>query len=281
MQPQGRFQSTTLRMTLTRRFLPLLGAIATAWSIAPAGYSAETGTLAAIRERGTLIIGSKQAFPVFNTKDPNTGRNEGFFADLSRELAKQIVGDENKVIFHLTTDENRFTKLAECEVDLLIDTIPVNDEKRKVADFSDETFRSGSALLVKKGSPIKSIDDIKPGTRVAYAKANEDIALIKAKVPGATYLEYESSKEALQALTEGRADVFTQVVTHLYRAASQNPDFTLVGRFTTKPYHIFLRKNDAEMQAYLNQFLESLRARGEYDRLFKKWFSPYGGDAVR
>ncbi len=248
---------------------------------APFGHSAEAGTLAAIRQRGELVIGSKQTFPVFNIKNPATGRNEGFFADLSRALAKQILGDENKVTFHVTTDENRFPKLMEGEVDLLIDTIPVNDEKMRMADCSNETFRSGSALLVRKGSPIRSIDDIKDGTRVAYAKANEDIKIIKAKAPGAIQLEEDSSNEALKALKEGRADVFTQVVTHLYRAASLNPDFTLVGRFTTKPYHIFLRKNDAEMRVYLNQFLESLRASGEYDRLYQKWFSPFGGDAVR
>lgn len=251
------------------------------WLALLPGLAADGGTLARIRQRGELVIGSKQTFPVFNLKDPATGRNEGFFADLSRALAKQILGDENKVTFHVTTDENRFPKLMEGEVDLLIDTIPVNDEKKKMADFSTETFRSGSALLVKKGSPLRSIDDIKAGVRIAYVKANEDIAVIRAKAPGATYLEHASSNEALKTLKDGRADAFTQVVTHLYRAASQDPGYTVVGRFTTKPYHIFLRKNDAEMQAYLDQFLGSLRASGEYDRLYQKWFSPLGGDGVR
>jgi putative glutamine transport system substrate-binding protein len=249
--------------------------------LAPAILPAETGTLGQIRQRDRLIIGNKQAFPVFNSKDPATGRNEGFFADLARALARQILGDENKVAFVVTTDENRFEKVVRGEVDLLIDTIPVNDEKQKVADFTDETFCSGSAFLVKQGSAFRGIGDVKPGTRIAYAKANEDIALIRARAPGATYLEFEDSKEALQALKDGRADAFTQVVTHLYRAASQNPGYTLVGRFTTKPYHVFLRKGDMEMHAYLNKFLHALRASGEYDRLYQKWFTPYGGDVVR
>ncbi len=239
------------------------------------------GTLAEIRERERLIIGNKQAFPTFNAKDPATGRNEGFFADLARALAKQTLGDANKVTFVVTTDENRFVKLAHGEVDLLIDTIPVNDEKQKVADFSDETFCSGSAFLVKKGSNFRGIEDVKPGTRIAYVKANEDIALIRARAPGATYLEFEGSPEALQALKDGRADAFTQVVTHLFRAASQDANYKLVGRFTTKPYHVFLKKGDIGMHSYLNKFLHSLRASGEYDRLYQKWFAPYGGDGVR
>jgi putative glutamine transport system substrate-binding protein len=249
--------------------------------LAPVLARAESATLGHIRQRDLLVIGSKQSFPVFNIKDPATGRNEGFFADLSRLLAKQLLGDENKVTFVVTTDENRFPKLAAGEVDLLIDTIPVNDEKLKVADFSDETFVSGSALLVKQGSSIHTLADIHAGTRVAFVTANEDIALIRAKAPAATYLEFAASNDALAALKDGRADVFTQVVTHLYRAASQDAHYTLVGRFTTKPYHIFLPKGDAELQAYLNKFLQSLRTSGEYDRLYAKWFGPYGGATVR
>jgi putative glutamine transport system substrate-binding protein len=249
--------------------------------LAPLALRAQTGTLDHIRQRDRLIVGNKQGFPAFNVKDAGTGRNVGFFADLARALAKQILGDESKVTFLVTTDEDRFPKLVAGEVDVLIDTIPVNDEKKKVSDYSEETFRSGSALLVKKGSPLKSIDEIKTGTRVAYVKANEDIALIRARAPGATYLEFEASNEALRALQDGRADVFTQVVTHLYRAASQDSNYTLVGRFTTKPYHIFCRKDDPGLPAYLNKFLRNLRASGEYDRLYQKWFGPYGGDAVR
>ena len=264
-----------------RVILSVLALGTTVTLMVPPGLAAEASTLSAIRQRDRLIVGNKQAFPTFNIKDPATGRNEGFFADLARALAKHLLGDENKVAFHVTTDENRFPKLASGEVDVLIDTIPTSEEKERLADLTTETFLSGSGLLAKKGGPIKGIADIKAGTRVAYVKANEDIGLLKARVPDAVYLEHESSGEALKSLKEGRADVFTQVVTHLFRAASQDADYTVVGRFTTKPYYIFLRKGDPELRARLNDFLKTLRASGEYDRLFNKWFAPYGGENVR
>jgi aspartate/glutamate/glutamine transport system substrate-binding protein len=264
----------------SRFVLAVAGAFFALGLTAPAGR-AEVGTLATIRQRDLLLVGNKQVFPTFNIKDSATGRNEGFFADLARALAKHLLGDENKVEFLLTTDENRFARLADGEVDVLIDTIPTSEEKERLADLTTETFRSGSGLLVKKGGPIRGLADIKAGTRVAYVKANEDIALLKAQIPDAIYLEHETSAEALKTLKAGRADVFTQVVTHLFRAASQDANYVVVGRFTTKPYHIFLRKGDPEFQASLNGFLKSLRDSGEYDRLFAKWFGPYGGDSVR
>lgn len=266
------------RFPITRYILAFCTAVTFA---APPVWAAEAGTLATIRQRDRIIVGNKQGFPTFNVKEPATGRNEGFFADLARAVARQVLGDENKVEFHVTTDENRFAKLASGEVDVLIDTIPASEEKDRLADRSTETFLSGSGLLVKKGGPIQSIADIRAGTRVAYVKANEDIAVLKARVPDAVYLEHESSVEALKTLKAGGADVFTQVVTHLFRAASQDENYTVVGRFTTKPYHIFLRKGDPEFQAALNKCLRALRDSGEYDRLFQKWFARLGGDNIR
>jgi putative glutamine transport system substrate-binding protein len=268
-------------MNLSRNVRLFLGLVATSLVLPSSGQCADGGTLAAIRHRDRLIVGNKQTFPTFNIRDAATGRNEGFFADLSRALAKHLLGDETKVEFRLTTDENRFAKLADGEVDVLIDTIPTSEEKERMADRSIETFLSGSGLLARRDGSVRSVADIKAGTRVAYVKANEDIALLRTRVPDAIYLEHESSADALKTLKAGQADAFTQVVTHLFRAASQNPDYTVVGRFTTKPYHIFLRKGDAAMRTAVDEFLKSYRASGEYDRLYRKWFAPHGGDNIR
>lgn len=249
--------------------------------LAPVVLRAQSETLDHIRQRDRLIVGNDMVFPTLNFKNPATGRAEGFMADLARVLAQRLLGDEKKVEFRLTEEKTRLDDVARGEVDMLIDTIPASEEKAKVVDFSDEIFRSGSALLVKEGSPIKTIADITKGTRVLYAKANPDVKLIREKAPEATYVEFENSTAAVAALKAGQGDVFTQVVTHLYRAASQNPGYKLTGRFTSKSYCIVIKKGDAGVRDYLNEFLRSIRVSGEYDRLFLKWFGPYGGETVR
>ena len=267
-------------MKIISRFLVAV-LLSHACSLFVSAASAEATTLDKIKGRGKLLVGSEMVFPTFNFKDPVTGRNEGFMADVARALAKQIFGDETRVEWIHTEDETRFQYIERGEVDLIIDTTPKSAEKEKVVSFTDEIFRSGSALLVPKGSAIKSIDDIHAGTRVLYGKANPDVKFIKARAPDATYIEFEKSGAAVEALKAGKGDVFTQVVTHLYRAANANPGFVVTGRFTSKQYCIALRKGDAEFQKYLNDFIASLRSSGEYDRLFDKWFGPYGGANVR
>ena len=239
-----------------------------------------SATLEIIRKRGKLLVGNKFGFQTFNYRDAS-GRNEGYMADLARALAKRMLGDENKVEFRKTTDETRFDMLERNEIDLIIDLTPISEEKLQHADFSDEIFRSGSGLLVKKGSSIRGVDDLRKGTRVLYVTENKDIEKLKAMAPDATYIGFHDSKEAMAALKAGKGDAFTQVVTHLYRAASQDPDYVVVNRFTDKPYLIAFRKGDTVMRDYLNAFLGSLKASGEYDRAFDKWFAPFGGLAAK
>lgn len=238
-------------------------------------------TLENIRKRGKLVIGNKFGFQTFNYPNAATGKYEGYMADVSRALAKRMLADENKVEFRKTTDETRFDMLAKNEIDVIIDLTPVSEEKLQQADFSEEIFRSGSGLLVKKGSPIHGVTDIRKGTRVLFVTENHDVEKLKAKAPEATYIGFPNSKEALAALKAGKGDVFTQVVTHLYRAASQDSGLVVVNRFTDKPYMIAVKKGDTVMRDYVNEVVRSMRASGEFDRLFTKWFEPYSGLAAK
>lgn len=240
-----------------------------------------SATLENIRKRGKLVVGNKFSFQTFNFPNPATAKHEGYMADVSRALAKRMLGDENKVEYRKTTDETRFDMLARNEIDVIIDLTPVSEEKLQHADFSEEIFRSGSGLLVTKGSPIKRVADIRKGTRVLFVTENHDVEKLKAKAPEATYIGFPNSKEALAALKAGKGDVFTQVVTHLYRAASQDSGLVVIDRFTDKPYLIAFRKGDTVMRDYVNEFVRSMRSSGEFDRLFSKSFEPYGGLAAK
>jgi putative glutamine transport system substrate-binding protein len=268
--------------------LAVVDAAAAPQSAAEVAVTAPAPALERIRQRGYLVVGNEFKFPTMNVQDAATGRNEGFMADLARSLAKRLFGDAGKVRFRHTEDATRLNDVVDGKVDMLIDTtggIADNaaqlNAKKKLVDFSDETFRSGSALLVPKGSPIRGIDDIGAGTRVLYVKANPDIAVLKARAPQAAYIAFDSSADALAALKAGTGDVFTQVVTHLYRAASQDGGYQVLGRFTSKSYAVVYQKGDRALGEYLNDWLRTIKANGEYDRIYQQWFFPYGGAALR
>ena len=62
---------------------------------------------------------------------------------------------------------------------------------------------------LKKGSNIKSVDDIKQGVKVLAVKGSTSTNNIRQKSPEATVLEFENYSEAFTALKAGKGDVLT------------------------------------------------------------------------
>ena len=58
------------------------------------GSSSEGKEIQAIKDRGVLKVGVKVDVPKYGYKNPTTGQMEGFEIDLSRAVAKKILGDE-------------------------------------------------------------------------------------------------------------------------------------------------------------------------------------------
>ena len=72
-----------------------------------AGPAVET-----IRQRGRLIVGIDQSTNLFSFRDPVSGQLQGFDVDIAREIARDLVGDPDKVEFRLLTSPERISAAA-------------------------------------------------------------------------------------------------------------------------------------------------------------------------
>ena len=89
-------------MNLPRMVLLLAVGLVTSAVAAPPDASELAGkspTIARILQRGRIVVGSGFKFRTFNYKNAETGENEGFLVDVSRALAKRLLGDVHKVEF--------------------------------------------------------------------------------------------------------------------------------------------------------------------------------------
>lgn len=158
------------------------------------------------------------------------------------------------------------------DIDAIIATMTITPERKKEVNFSDVYFKAGQSLLVKKGSTIKGIDDIKKGTKVLAVKGSTSVQNIKDKAPEAQVLEFENYAEAFTALKAGKGDALTTDNSILYGMADQDPNYTLVGEpFTDEPYGIALNKGDDKFTKYVNDFIKEIQDSGEYDKIKSKW----------
>lgn len=236
------------------------------------GETSAEGTLKNIKERGKLIVGVKYDTNLFGLKDPASEEVTGYDVDFAKALAKKILGDENKLELQEVNSKTRIPMLDNGEIDAIIATMTISEERKKQVDFSDEYFKAGQSLLVKKGSPIKGIGDIKKGTKVLTAKGATSGKNIKEKVEGVQVLEYENYQEAFNALKAGKGDALTTDNSILYGMVKQDPNFEVVGEpFTDEPYGIAVKKGEAEFLKEVNDLLKEMQSNGETNKIYKKW----------
>ncbi|MEG1779589.1 MAG: transporter substrate-binding domain-containing protein, partial [Oscillospiraceae bacterium] len=180
---------------------------------APAQTAPATdGSIQKIKDRGVLKVGVKVDVPKFGYKNTSTNEVEGFEIDLAKKIAGKIFGDESKVEVQGVTAKTRGPLLDNGEVDLIIATFTINDERKEVYNFSDPYFTDGVGLLVKKAAGFKSLADMDGKTiGVAQSATSKEAIDAAAKELGVkvSFSEFASYPEIKAALDSGRVDVFS------------------------------------------------------------------------
>jgi ABC-type amino acid transport substrate-binding protein len=249
-------------------------------TVAPA--LGQEGTLDKIKRTGVLTIGTRTGSPPFAYVNKN---NEwvGFTIDLVEQVVKpsveKAVGRQIKVEKKESTPPTRIPLLTSNAVDLIAGTMTDTPQRRESVDFSLTFFYTGAQFLVKKGSPIKGINDVS-GKRVAAQQGATNAKIIREKYPQAQLREFPDQPAAFQALLQGQVDTYTNDGIQLYGLKSKAPnpnDWEVVGDFySEEPYGMAMRKGDAKFKEVVDGALKNAFESGKYFEIYDKWFGPKG-----
>jgi aspartate/glutamate/glutamine transport system substrate-binding protein len=232
----------------------------------------DSKTLDAIKKRGKLVAGVKFDTNLFGLKDPASGEVKGFDIDIAKLLAKKIFGDETKLELKEVTSKTRIPLLQNGEIDLIIATMTITEERKQQVEFSDVYFMAGQSILVKKGSPLKSVTDLKKGDKVLAVKGSTSAQNIREKAPDATVLEFENYQDAFTALKAGQGVALTTDNAILFGMMKQDAGYEVVGdTFTDEPYGIAVPKGDTAFAGYVTELITDLKKAGDYARLYESW----------
>ncbi len=242
---------------------------------------AET-TLEKISRTGTLTIGTRTGSPPFAYVNR---QNEwvGFSIDLVQQLVlpkvSEKVGKPVRLEKKESTPATRIPLLSSGAVDLIAGTMTDTRTRRDAVDFSLTFFATGAQFLVKKGSPIKGIQDI-GGRRVAAQQGSTNARIIRERVPTAQLREFPDQAAAFQALAQGQMDTYTNDGIQLAGLKSKAPspgDWEIVGDFYSyEPYGMAMRKGDSDLRAVVNNGLMEGIDSGKFFEIYDKWFGPRG-----
>ena len=129
-------------------------------------------TLKRIDETGVVRLGHRANSPPFAFLDAKK-KPIGYSLDLCEIVVDEIareVGKELAVEYRAVTPENRFELVRSGEIDLECGSSTNTAERRKVVAFSPTIFVTGTKLLVRRGSGIRSLRDLDGQDHRAHAR---------------------------------------------------------------------------------------------------------------
>lgn len=221
-----------------------------------------------------LRVGSNTTFPPFEFVNSQTQEVTGFEMDLIRAMGEKAGYD---VKIQNMGFDGIIPALMTGTVDVGASGFSITEERQKRVLFTDAFYRSGLTILVAKNmtGDIKGFDDLK-GKRLAVQIGTT--AATKAKtIEGADVRTFNNAGEAILELVNGGVDavindkpVTSFILTKQPRLAKrvvQLPDM-----LTADDFAMVVAKDNAPLQKELNDALSAMKASGEYQALYTKWF---------
>jgi glutamate/aspartate transport system substrate-binding protein len=269
-------------------FLKLLAACALALASGVAGAQVDlpaaerfTGTLQKARASGAVVIGYRESSIPFSYLSAR-GEPIGYSIELCRKLVEAIgdaVGRELAIKWLPVTSESRIDAVVSGKVDLECGSTTNNLERQKLVSFSPTIFVSGTKLMVKSGSPIKSFRDLAGKTVAVTAGTTNEKTMrelaVKFKLDY-RLLVLRDHAESFAQVVDGKADAFATDDVLLYGLIAQNKaqgKYRVIGEFLSyDPYGIMYRKGDAQVARLINTTFHDLAEDGEVERQYKRWF---------
>lgn len=264
-----------------KRIGMLFAAVALAAGAVAAQAQELTGTLAKVRASGTIAIGYRESsvpFSFLNTrKEPI-----GYSIELCRSLVSAIedaVDRSLAIKWVPVTSDSRIDAVVNGQVDLECGSTTNNLERQKRVSFSPTMFVSGTKVLVRKGSPIKSFRDL-AGKKVAVTASTTNEKTLRdlsAKFKlGIDLLVARDHAESFGLVKSGQADAFATDDVLLYGLIAQDAaraSYEVVGDFLSyDPYGIMYRKDDPQLNKVVVDAFQVLAEDGEIERQYKRWF---------
>lgn len=229
-----------------------------------------------IKERGHLVVGCKMDVPDLSFYDEEQDAWSGIEVELAYQTAANLfevsvdeAREQDLVEFVGVTVADREEKLENGEVDCLLATYTITEERAERFAFSDSYYTDYIGLMVKTSgenqnslgsSEIKSLADLdgkyvgvprNATTRKTFLNYIETMNTLKVSP---IFCEYEGYETLFRALKDGNIDVMAVDVSIL-NGYVDSATTILKDRFGGQHYGAAVRKENALLLDYVNAAL--------------------------
>ena len=252
----------------------LMSALALAAVTGMTFSSAEARSITEIKTSGKLLVGSTGDYKPMSYLNKETGKYEGFDAEMAESLAKAL---GVKLEYVPTMWKTLQADTLAGKFDVAICGITVTDARKAVMAMSDGYLTFGKTILCTKSkeAQFKSLDDVnQPSVRVMYNPGGTNEKFAKEFCTKAQLTMHEHNAEIPGLVGEGKADVMITETMEARRYAKDNPKVAapLVDKpFTENHFGVLMQQGYPCLLGAVNEWMAAIKADGTMD----KWENQY------
>ena len=239
-----------------------------------AAQSAANNVLDNIKQRGEILVGVKTDFAPFGHLDSG-GHPVGFEIDLAGKLAAAL-GVRLRTVSVSTA--NRFERLEQGSVDLIIATAGDTLERRKIATAIEPNYyAAGVSVLLRPEQSVRDWSDIRGKTLCAVEGAYFNRAITQRYILDLQM--YRSLRDALVALKEGHCIglLYTDTAILQYLTLREWAGYKApLASALLVPWSMYISRSEqgSEFERLLGDFVAQFHRDGDLIALEKTWGLP-------
>ena len=245
--------------------------------------SSESGvnSIERIKNAGVVKIGVFGDKPPFGYVDEK-GANQGYDIILAKRIAKELLGDENKVEFVLVEAANRVEFLKSNKVDIILANFTQTPERAEQVDFALPYMKVALGVAVPKDSEIKSVEDLKDKTLILNKGTTADAYFTKNHADIKT-LKFDQNTETFRALMDKRGDALAHDNTLLFAWVKERPDYKVVIKELGNQDVIApaVKKGDKELKEFIDNLIISLAAEQFFHKAYDESLKAHFGADIK
>ena len=235
-------------------------------------------TLALTVQAADLKVAIDPTYEPFTYKTAD-GKPTGFDVDIANAICAEM---KRNCVFVEQVWDSMIPGLQARKYDVVVSSLSITEERKRVIDFSDRYYKTPSAIVVKKGTVYANPASLK-GKRIGVLKGStqEKWAMGELKPAGVTVVPYEAQDQVYLDIKAGRLDgtVADKVEVHGgFLRKPEGKDYELKGDELYIPKYfgigagIGLRKGQDTLKNELSAAIKVIRGNGVYKKINDKYF---------
>ena len=202
---------------------------------------------------------------------------EGFDVDIVNEIARRL---DLEPRFVKTPFDPIFRNLAQGRFDMVASASTITPERQQTVDFSDPYFPADQSLMVKRGSDVRTVDDL-AGKTIGAQLGTTGAEYARNETDAENVRTYDLIDDAFNALQSGQIEAVINDFPVSKYAERSKQDLVVVQTIQTdENYGLAFAKESTELRRRVNEALQEMKDDDTYTEIYRKWFEEDPPDRI-